>query len=52
MVAEGVQPPAIIMRPEVYKVVVKWWKHFGYPFCNEKYVRDKERDLEMDLEDL
>ncbi len=52
MVAEGVQPPAIIMRPEVYKVVVKWWKHFGYPFCNEKYVMDKERDLEVDLEDL
>ncbi|NPA48379.1 MAG: sulfate adenylyltransferase [Thermodesulfobacteria bacterium] len=52
MVAEGVQPPSIIMRPEVYKVIVKWWKHFGYPFCNEKYVVNKEKELEVDLEDL
>nr|WP_244147496.1 sulfate adenylyltransferase [Thermosulfurimonas dismutans] len=52
MVAEGVQPPSIIMRPEVYKVVVKWWKKFGYPFCNEKYVINKEKELEVDLEDL
>ncbi len=52
MVAEGVQPPAIIMRPEVYKMVVKWWKHFNYPFCNEKYVINKEKELEVDLEDL
>ncbi len=52
MVAQGVQPPSIIMRPEVYKVVVKWWKHFNYPFCNEKYVINKEKDLEVDLKDL
>jgi len=52
MVAEGVQPPKIIMRPEVYKVIVKWWKHFNYPFCNEKYVINKEKELEVDLKDL
>ena len=52
MVAQGVQPPAIIMRPEVFKVVVKWWKHFNYPFCNEKYVINKEKELEVDLKDL
>ncbi len=52
MVAQGVQPPSIIMRPEVFKVVVKWWKHFNYPFCNEKYVINKEKELEVDLKDL
>jgi sulfate adenylyltransferase len=52
LVAEGVQPPTIIMRPEVFKVVVKWWKKFGYPFVNEKYVQWKEEELEVDLPDL
>ena len=52
LVAEGVQPPAIIMRPEVFKTVVKWWKKFGYPFVNEKYVEIKEKELEVDIPDL
>jgi len=30
-------------------VIVKWWKEFGYPFCNEKYVKEKEERLEVDL---
>lgn len=49
MVAEGVFPPEVIFRPEVYKVIVKWWKKFGYPFCNPKYVKEKEERLEVDL---
>jgi sulfate adenylyltransferase len=49
MVGEGIFPPKVIFRPEVYKVVVKWWKHFDYPFCNENYVVQKEKDLEVDL---
>ena len=49
MVAEGVFPPKVIFRPEVYKVIVKWWKKFGYPFCNEEYVKRKEQELEVDL---
>lgn len=52
LVAEGVQPPTVIMRPEVFKVIVKWWKKFGYPFVNEKYVQRKEEELEVDLPDL
>jgi sulfate adenylyltransferase len=52
MVAEGVFPPKVIMRPEVYKVIVKWWKKFGYPFCNAKYVTEKEQRLEVDLPDM
>ena len=49
LVAEGVQPPAIIMRPEVFKTIVKWWKKFGYPFVNDKYVQRKEEELEVEL---
>ncbi|RDV83214.1 sulfate adenylyltransferase [Ammonifex thiophilus] len=52
LVAEGVQPPVVIMRPEVFKVVVKWWKKFNYPFVNERYVQRKEEELEVDLPDL
>jgi sulfate adenylyltransferase len=52
MVGEGVFPPKVIMRPEVYKAVVKWWKEFGYPFCNPKYVEEKEKRLEVDLPDM
>ncbi|MCS7150608.1 MAG: sulfate adenylyltransferase [Caldimicrobium sp.] len=52
LVAEGVQPPVIIMRPEVFKVVVKWWKKFNYPFVNEKYVMIKEEELEVDIPEL
>jgi sulfate adenylyltransferase len=52
LVAEGVQPPAIIMRPEIFKTIVKWWKKFDYPFVNEKYVQYKEETLEVDVPDL
>ena len=52
MVAEGIFPPKVIFRPEVYKVIVKWWDKFGYPFCNEKYVKEKEITLEVDLPDM
>lgn len=49
MVAEGVFPPKVIMRPEVYKTIVKWWKELGMPFCNDKYLKEKEENLEVDL---
>ncbi|ACX52804.1 sulfate adenylyltransferase [Ammonifex degensii KC4] len=52
LLAEGVFPPPVIMRPEVYKVVVKWWKHFNYPFNNKKYLIEREQRLEVDLEPL
>jgi len=52
MVAEGIFPPKVIFRPEVYKVIVKWWKEFDFPFCNEKYVKEKEVRLEVDLPDM
>jgi len=49
LINEGVTPPPEIYRPEVYKVVVKWWKEFGYPFNNEKYLKEREERLEVDL---
>lgn len=52
LLAEGVFPPTVIMRPEVYKVVVKWWKEFGYPFNNKKYLAEREKELEIDLPKL
>ncbi|MDQ7031706.1 MAG: sulfate adenylyltransferase [Desulfonauticus sp.] len=52
MVAEGVFPPKVIFRPEVYKVIVKWWNKFEYPFCNEHYVQEKEEKLEIELPDM
>ena len=52
MVAEGIYPPGVIFRPEVYEVVVKWWKKFNYPFCNETYVKRVEEELEINLPDL
>lgn len=52
MVAEGIYPPGVIFRPEVYEVVVKWWKKFNYPFCNEAYVKRVEEELEINLPDL
>ncbi len=49
MVAEGIFPPNIIMRNEVYKAIVKWWKVYGYPFVNPKYLEEKDKNLEVDL---
>jgi len=49
LLAEGVFPPGVIMRREVYQVVVKWWKEFGYPFNNKKYLTEREKELEIDL---
>ncbi len=49
MVAEGIFPPKVIFRPEVYKVIVKWWKVFGYPFVNNKYLEVKNRELEVEV---
>ncbi|MBC7106595.1 MAG: sulfate adenylyltransferase, partial [Firmicutes bacterium] len=49
LLSEGLFPPPVIMRPEVYKVVVKWWKQFGYPFNNRKYLTEREKELEVDL---
>ncbi|MGQ9512746.1 sulfate adenylyltransferase [Thermodesulfitimonas sp.] len=49
MVSEGVFPPPVIFRPEVYKVAVKWWKVFGYPFVTPKYLMAREKELEVDL---
>ncbi|MEW6161836.1 MAG: sulfate adenylyltransferase [Nitrospirota bacterium] len=49
LLAEGVFPPPVIMRREVYQVVVKWWKEFGYPFNNKRYLTEREKELEIDL---
>lgn len=52
MVSEGVFPPSVIFRPEVYKIVVKWWKEFGYPFVTPKYLKEREKELEIELADM
>ncbi len=52
LIAEGIEPPPIIFRPEVYRVIVKWWKKFGYPFVNKKYLEYKETELEVDLKPM
>jgi len=39
----------VIFRPEVYKVIVKWWKVYGYPFVNNKYLKIKAQELEVDV---
>ncbi len=52
LVAEGIFPPGVIMRPEVYRVIVKWWKVHGYPFVNTKYLNEKNKTLEIDLPPL
>jgi len=35
------------MRPEVYDVVVKWWRVYGRLFVSVKYLRAKEEALEV-----
>lgn len=52
LVLEGVTPPQEIMRKEVYDVVVKWWRKYGYPFVNDKYAKDKGENLEVDLQPM
>lgn len=52
MIAEGVHPPSVIMRPEVYDVIVKWWKILGYPFNNLEYLKEKEKELEVNLPEM
>ncbi|MDG6927318.1 MAG: sulfate adenylyltransferase [Nitrososphaerota archaeon] len=49
LIAEGIRPPPVIFRPEVYEVIIKWWKEFRYPFVNKRYLDMKERELEVDL---
>ena len=44
---EGLRPPSVVMRPEVYDVVVKWWRVYGPPFVSVKYLRAKEEALEV-----
>lgn len=52
LIAEGIEPPTIIFRPEVYEVIVKWWRQFNYPFVNKRYLELKETELEVDLEPM
>jgi len=52
LVSEGIFPPNVIFRPEVYKVIVKWWKVYGYPFVNNKYLQLKAQELEVDVPKL
>jgi sulfate adenylyltransferase len=49
IIIEGLRPPKIVMRPEVYDVVVKWWRVYGYPFVTERYLKLKEEALEVEL---
>ncbi|WP_333638852.1 hypothetical protein [Pyrobaculum aerophilum] len=44
---EGLRPPSVVMRPEVYDVVVKWWRVYRHPFVSVKYLRSKEEALEV-----
>jgi sulfate adenylyltransferase len=37
------------MRPEVYDVIVKWWRVYGYPYVTDKYLKFKEETLEVEL---
>ena len=29
--------------------MVKWWRVFGYPFNNKRYLESKEKELELDV---
>ena len=49
LLAEGLTPPTVIMRPEVYATVVKWWKTLGYPFNNKTYLMAREKELEVEV---
>jgi sulfate adenylyltransferase len=49
VIIEGLRPPKVVMRPEVYDVIVKWWRVYGYPFVTDKYLKLKEETLEVEL---
>ena len=49
LIIEGIEPPPIIFRPEVYQVIVKWWRAFGYPYVNSRYLKTKEEQGEFEL---
>lgn len=49
LIAEGLRPPPVIFRPEVYDVIVKWWRVYDYPFVNRRYLELKERELEVEV---
>ncbi len=42
LIIEGVEPPALIMRPEVFQVVMKWWEKLGTPFVNKTYLTGRK----------
>ncbi len=52
LIAEGIEPPPMIFRPEVYQVIVKWWRKFNYPFVNKRYLEAKEAELEVELDPM
>jgi sulfate adenylyltransferase len=49
VIIEGLRPPKVVMRPEVYDVIVKWWRVYGYPYVTDKYLKLKEETLEVEL---
>lgn len=49
VIIEGLRPPKVVMRPEVYDVIVKWWKVYGYPYVTDRYLKIKEQELEVEL---
>ncbi|MEM1616014.1 MAG: sulfate adenylyltransferase, partial [Pyrobaculum sp.] len=50
VIIEGLKPPKVVMRPEVYDVIVKWWRVYGYPYVTDKYLKIKEQELEVELQ--
>ncbi|MEM4509366.1 MAG: sulfate adenylyltransferase [Pyrobaculum sp.] len=49
VIIEGLRPPKVVMRPEVYDVIVKWWRVYGYPYVTDRYLKIKEQELEVEL---
>jgi len=47
VILEGLRPPSVVMRPEVYDVVVRWWRVWGHPFVTGRYLKYKEESLEV-----
>jgi sulfate adenylyltransferase len=42
LIIEGVEPPPLIMRPEVFQVIMKWWEKLGTPFVNKTYLSTRK----------